>query len=180
MKRYIVGSTLLQLNNRKDIDCICIVDELKQSYRKNIDGYDCDIHSIETLKNSIAFDIDYKNVSSDIHKKCFQLIVSYQCDYRIIKQDFPFHYDILENKEKVIEFLRYVVKNKWLNFNKNVRQNRFYCSKIIYHFAYTLFIMLNNDVNLTEEQRAIIQKIHDIQMPIEYLDELKKLLDELI
>jgi hypothetical protein len=53
------------------------------------------------------------------------------------------------------------------------------CSKLIYHFAYNLFILQNNSVYLTPEQKEIIQKIHDCQMPIEYLDELERMLNEL-
>lgn len=32
---------------------------------------------------------------------------------------------------------------------------------------------------MTQEQKEIIQKIHDYQMPIEYLDELERMLNEL-
>lgn len=52
--------------------------------------------------------------------------------------------------------------------------------KNIYHIAYNLFILLNNSVTLTEEQMNIVQKIHDCEMPIQYLQELRQLYSLLV
>ena len=43
-----------------------------------------------------------------------------------------------------------------------------------------IFILKNNSPIITVEQKAVIQKIHDCQMPIDYLDELLNILMEVL
>jgi hypothetical protein len=76
----------------------------------------------------------------------------------------------------LIQLLNYIVEKKKLNFNKDIGN---YCYNQLYHFAYNLFILQNNSVELTPEQFEIVQKIHDEKMPISYLDEMKNLLEEI-
>ena len=66
------------------------------------------------------------------------------------------------------------------NFNKRITTNNGHCSKIIYHIAYNLFILENNSPIITDTQKAIIQRIHDRLMPVEYIDELEKRINNMI
>ena len=109
----------------------------------------------------------------------FHMLVNYQLDSKIIKQDFPFKYSILEHKKKLTQFLNDIVTYKLMNFNKLVTNKNGCCTKIVYHIAYNTFILLNNSTNITNEQKQIIQKIHDGEMSIEYLSELEILINTL-
>ena len=41
------------------------------------------------------------------------------------------------------------------------------------------FILKNNSIIITSEQKEIIQKIHDLKMSSDYLDELENMIDKL-
>lgn len=171
-KKFLVGSKLLNLDNSRDIDYVVIADKDEWGLHKS--PFDYHVWSEQDMLD--VFDFNTQNAD---YKKLKKLLVAYQYDYRIIQQDFPWHFDILLIREKVKNFLKFVVATQECNFSRHVCMKRKNCSKLIYHFAYNLFILQNNSVYLTPEQKEIIQKIHDCQMPIEYLDELERMLNEL-
>ena len=114
--------------------------------------------------------LTFKNTKSKL------LIYNYQYDRELIGNEFPIEYHILDYKDELIEFLMFVVKQKLFNFNKRIKCNGNYCSRLIYHIAYNVFILQNNSPILTEEQLKIVQQIHDYQMPIEYVDTLTSMI----
>ena len=65
---------------------------------------------------------------------------------------------------------------KKYKFDKEKYSQNNCCDKKIYHIAYNMFILQNNSPILTNEQKEIVQKIHDKEMPIEYLDEMEKII----
>ena len=66
-----------------------------------------------------------------------------------------------------------------MNFNPIIIVNKNCCSKLVYHIAYNLFIVQNNSPIITEEQKAIVQKLHDGEMPISYIDKLRAMIKAL-
>lgn len=160
---YIIGSNLLSLKNNRDIDYLELSDK-EREYKWLIEN--------EKQKLVISQQQLFKRlhfVESFNEKQIF----NYQYDKKIIGQGFPIEYNLLNYREKLIELIDYVFENNLLNTNKFVSLNG-NCSKKIYHIAYNVFILENNSVELNQEQKEIIQKIHDIEMPISYIDELKE------
>lgn len=164
MTTYRIGSTLLHLNNCNDIDYL-VLNDSKTYTRVYENGNDVLYDTIDNICDRLQF--KYKSPL---------LLYNYQLDYCIIGQEFPIEYHILDYKKELIKYLKEAIRLKMFNFNKRIRYNKLYCSKIIYHVAYNIFILQNNSPIITEEQKAIVQQIHDGLMPIEYLDVLEHML----
>lgn len=169
MEKYKVGSSILHLNNCKDIDYVIFNDEYDDCTRKYINGEDILYLHKDKLINRLSFK----------EKSLYRLTFNYQYDKDIIGQDFPIEYHILDYRQELIDTLKKVVKNKMFNFNKRIKLNKLYCSQCIYHIAYNIFILQNNSPIITENQKAIVQKIHDGLMPIAYIDVLENMLNKL-
>ena len=161
MEKYLVGSSLLGLSKARDLDYL-IIGTKPSDYTYNEE----DIRFRE--KNELLGCMKFENNS-------FGWIYNYQLD-RQINNAFALYYsyNLLDYRAQLINRLKKVVNKKLFNFNKIITQGNKCCCKIIYHIAYNLFILENNSPIITEEQKVIIQKIHDLKMPIEYLDELEK------
>jgi hypothetical protein len=170
MARYLIGSKLIGLSNR-DNDYI-VVDTEFEHKRAVENGEDILYQNIEVTNKILNFDEENPK-----YRRLW--LYNYQYDKDIIGQNFPIEYHLLEHKDKLISLLKRTVEKKLYNFNKRVTVNKSYCTQIIYHIAYNTFIIQNNSPIITNEQKAIIQKIHDIQMPIEYLDELAQIIKSL-
>ena len=169
MKKYLIGSSLLGLSNNKDEDYVIIDNSIDNKYgsiHEYKDGVDYFYKTAQRLDDIFNFRVDYK-------KDLYPFVVAYQYDKDIIKQDFPLEYHILDNREKWKEFLIYIAVGEKMNFTKKVKFTNGCISKLIYHIAYLTYILKNNSTTLTTEQKQKIQKIHDKQMPLEFLDELK-------
>lgn len=168
---YIIGSKLLNLDNTKDNDVLVISSKYEYN-RFKVNGNDCLFRSEQNIKDHLSFNVFMPEAYS-------KLIYNYQLDADIIGQDFPIEYHLLDYKDKVIELLNYIVDNKLLNFNPLISVRRNNCSKLVYHIAYNTFIIQNNSTMITEEQKAIIQKLHNGEMPRAYLSELKAIIKRL-
>lgn len=172
MVKYLIGSKLLNLNRAKSANYLVLSTEQDHTY-DCIGGCLVCLRSHNDIEKFTKFNVEFNRQNIE------KLIFNYQLDSSIIGQNFPIEYHLLDYKNKVIEMLKTIVDNRYLNFNKKVKIKGEYCSKKIYHVAYNTFIIQNNSPIITDEQRAIIQKIHDIQMPIEYLDELAQIIKSL-
>lgn len=167
--RYLIGSYLLGLRNNHDRDMLVLdfENEDPNFYRREcVDGDDVVIYSVANLNQQINMKLPLSHITAK------RYIINYQLDKSIIGQDFPIEYHILDRRSDYIDLLNWIVDNQAANFKKIPELNDGNCSKIIYHIAYTLFIVENNSTTLTAEQKAIVQKIHDRQMPQDYLDVL--------
>ena len=171
MIKYKVGSVALGLNNTKDIDYVVISNKTQKISVMNNEGIYEDLwcFTLEDLYKNLQFK------SRDI----FTLLSNYEYDIEIIDSSFPIEYHILDYKEQLIKLLKEIVNNKSFNFDKRITQGNKCCCKIIYHIAYNLFILENNSPIITEEQKSIIQDIHDLKKPIEYLDVLEHRINNL-
>ncbi len=165
MKKYIIGSKALGLNNNKDIDYLVINDELdyKRLYEN---GEDIVYRSKEHIDTYMNYQVDFKS-------NPYMHLINYQLDQNIISSDFPLKYNVLNKRKELIKLLNYIVDNKLLNFSEKITSKNKCCTSVIYHVAYNMFILKNNSSVLTNAQKSVIQKIHDCQMPIEYLKELE-------
>lgn len=169
--KFQVGSRLLGLNNCHDNDFIVIVEGDVEIYKQQyLNEKEIFIRSKQNLDSTMLFELPFNL------KTIRWYIVNYQLDKNIIGQDFPIEYHVLDRRDDYIRMLNWIVDNKACNFNKCIYLNNGNCSKMIYHVAYTAFILHNNSTILTKEQKEIIQKIHDLQMPQSYLDDLKDLI----
>lgn len=163
--KYKIGSSGLGLKNCKDKDRVVITTEC--DYKKVLtDDEEIMYISKACLEKNLYFNSDSRYE-----------IYNYQYDRSIIGNDFPIEYHILDYRNELIELLNTIVKQGLMNFNKLITCNNGNCSKLVYHIAYNIFILWNNSPIITEEQKVIIQKIHDCEMPIEYIDVLKEMLD---
>lgn len=168
--KYLIGSKLLELINNHDTDYLLVVESEDSSLykREYVNGEDVVTRSTANIERQMNFELPFSVRTIGWY------IINYQLDFDIIKQDFPFVYHILDKRAKYIEMLNWIVDNKALNFNKELNINNWHCSKMLYHVAYLTSILENNSVVITDEQKAIVQKIHDRQMPIAYLDVLEE------
>ena len=167
MKKFIIGSSILGLTNLRDKDYLYIVENGNTITinDENDNHYRTKEYQLELL--------EFKNNDG---RKLF----NYQCDKAINKEFGEFiSYNILDYKSELIKFLKNIVNKKLFNFDKRVSTEDKKCAKYIYHIAYNLFIVENNSPIITTEQKEIIQKIHDLKMPIDYLDELERKINEL-
>jgi hypothetical protein len=170
MSKYLIGSKLLGLDNNKDNDYLIISDEYDYK-RKYENGEDVLYRSTENMQKFMMFDVDMKTNAG-------LLLLNYQLDKNIIGQNFPIEYNLLDYRSQLIELLNMIVEYKLLNFSKRI-SSKGHCSKRLYHIAYNIFIIQNNSPIITEEQKAIIQKLHDRQMSITYIDELSEMIANL-
>lgn len=175
MNKYLVGSGLLGLNNRKDKDFVVIVDSEDENYyeRRLIDGEDICFRSKSNVDRQMNFELPLSMETARYY------IINYQLDKDIVGQNFPYEYHILDRRNDYIELLNYIVDNECFAFNRRVIYNHGFLSKLMYHIAYLTFIMKNNSPFLSKEQKEIVQKIHDKKMPDDYADELKAMIKEL-
>lgn len=174
-KKYLVGSKLLAISNTHDTDFVCIVDKFdKDEYNIAKENNEHIIfYEKELLVSILDFALPFNR------QTVYKYLYSYQLDKDIIGQDFPYEHSVLKKRDRYIELLKWVVETGSCNFAHHERLNGGNCSKIIYHIAYIVFILQNNSVEITSEQKAIVQKIHDKQMSQSYLDELARIIYEL-
>ncbi len=156
---YQIGSKALGLNNTRDNDYIVIVDKNNYYSRILTSEYELKLISKDFLLKNLNFETRYA-------------IYNYQYDKQIIGNEFPIDYHLMNHKEQLIDFISNTIKSKEMNFNKRITVNNGCCSKLVYHVAWNIFALINNSVILTEEQKDIVQKIHDEEMPIKYIDTL--------
>ena len=169
---YIIGSKLLGLKNTRDMDRLVFNSNV--DYKRICkDGNDVVNVSEEYLKDTMRF-------INPVGKRARLMIYNYQLDQAIIGQNFPIKYNILDYKLELLELITRVILEKGMNFNKRITTNNGCCCKQVYHIAYNIFILYNNSPILTNEQKQIIQDIHDELVPIDYLDELVKILMEVL
>lgn len=158
--KYLIGSQLLGIKNSKDIDYLVFADTYDHVF-KNKTKEDLFIVPLEYMEKRLIFDCND-----------WEKITLFQYDYRIIKQNFPFHFDVFENKQKIkYEFNKLINKQSYF-FNPMTSALNGNLEKFAFYFAYLTFIFVNNDVKLTHKQKQIVQDIHDEKLPKEYIQTL--------
>lgn len=162
-KKYLVGSKLLGLSNAKDTDYVVLVKKNGVYKRVIEDGADVLYISEEYVKQIMSFTFNSYTYS----------INAFNYDANIIGQDFPIEYHILDYKKELKALLQYIAKNNLFNFNDKISVDGS-MSPNLYRVYYNYCILENNSVFLTAIQKENVQKIHDKEMPISFLNELKE------
>lgn len=159
--KILIGSKAVGLINNKDYDYL-YVDEPRPE--KKQEGVDCFEITSEELKTQMNFKSKGK----------IMMFKNFVFD-KAINPNSPFDdYHILDYKQQLYDLIKETIeKNTYglsgkLTFRGNIL-------KQVYRVAYNIFILKNNSPIITEEQKTIVQKIHDCEMPISYLDELKEI-----
>lgn len=168
--QYLIGSYLLGLTENKDLDYLVITDDTSLK-RKYIDGIDYFYQTQEYTNSILQFKED----------NLYLKLVNFQYDKDVRNDDFP-EYHILDYRSEIITILKKLVNEKIWGFSRRIfilQNGKKFCLKNTYLIAYNLFILENNSPIITEEQKTIIQKIHDRQMPLSYLDELETRINKL-
>lgn len=171
MEKYLIGSSLLGLKNARDIDYIVFTDTTPMRAR-----------TAEEVENKINYhyrDREQFEKNLRFEFEDYTSISNYQFDKSFVGDNFPIDYKILDYKDKIIELLKHISRKNECYLTKHLYQGNKCCAKRVYHIAYNVFIIMNNSTKLTDEQMSIVQKIHDIEMPIDYIDTLRELIDNL-
>lgn len=168
--KFKIGSSLI-LQNCRDNDYLVIAEKLpsKEEYLSNKqEGIEYHYYTKEMILDEIGFKKPFNRTT------ILPYLWSYQLDENIIKQGFPFKHSVIRSRNNYISLLNYLIDSHWFDRKRSPMLNNGNCSKIIYHIAYIVFILENNSTILTDEQKAIVQQIHDKQMPQSYLDTLQE------
>lgn len=103
MKKYILGSTLLGLNHCRDTDYLILVD-MENYYKRVREG------EFDVVYRSIDNTMKYLNFEIDVCEDKGVVLYNYQLDSKIIKQDFPIPYCILDYKKELLQAIGKVIK----------------------------------------------------------------------
>ena len=166
--KYLVGSKLLKLTNNRDEDWITFVAEDSSVARKT------GKHSISFYQTLIKLFSSGKNIKADP----FKALYIYQLSNGfILEEDYPFkEFNILEHKKAWID---------WLKAYTNAKSSEDWATKTevlpkqFYHLLYQYYMIKENTHWISEEAKAEVQKIHDLEVPSSYFYELQGLINSL-
>lgn len=169
-KKYLVGSALLNLKNINDLDYISLENNNEKENNNLLKNNEkIDIFYVDSKRiASLTYDIDYFENSKTLFEN-FQYDNSIRSN--LGHEKIPIEFRILENREKVIELLNFTKENMLQNYTPLISYPGGFMTKSTLNVVYTKFIIENNSIILTEEQKDVIQRIHDRSMPwTEYLE----------
>jgi hypothetical protein len=152
MSKILVGSSLLQLDNCRDINKIEVM-----GHHYNI---------IKQFKLGAISTRDFYAAWG-----LFQLSNGFHDEL-----DYPFaDFDIFNYKEIWIKCL--VTYFKSLNITKIAQQ--YVLPKYYYQYLYQYYMIKENQHYISAEAKAEVQKIHDLEVPGSYIYRIKELIDSL-
>lgn len=166
--KYLVGSKLLKLTNNRDEDWITFVSEKSKVAQKT------GKHSISFYQTLVKLFSSGKNIKADP----FKALYIYQLSNGFItEEDYPFKdFNVLENKETWASWLKAYINasttEAWATETDTL-------PKQFYHPLYQYYMIKENTHWISEEARAKVQKIHDLEMPSSYFEELRALINSL-
>jgi len=168
---YQVGSTKLNLKNTHDIDYVGIVDSEEDFYSKHVkyDNKDIIYRSIGNITKYLNFK---ERVTS---QSCEAYLCNIGFDENIVDKSFPIKWSILDHREDYIKLLNEMVDRKLWWFHKifeNIDNKDYTLPKDLYRLEYLIYILENNTTELTKEELYILQKLHDKQMPVDFIEEI--------
>jgi hypothetical protein len=165
--KCLFGSKCLGLCNCYDEDWAIITDKPI----KYIDG-------IATLNfpfyNKIVQNfINGRNAEGDAYKALFlyQLSNGFHSD-----ANYPFEFNILEHKENWTKCLKSYVN---LPRIEQESKSKVILTKKFYHLLYQYYMITEDTHFISDEARAKVQKIHDLEMPSSFFYELRELINTL-
>lgn len=193
IKKYLTGSRFIGLENCHDYDYLIICDKTQWKRatpedRKN--KQDNHYWTIELIKKSLNFEDQFSSANWDSLSTMRALLVTnvlfiqhLLSDVELCKSEKWVNKELFfNNKNKYKDGLLWAVQHNVYNLNYDfmIRENMYCnCTRRIYNVMYTLYILLNGDFYITEQQKQILQTIHDNQMPLEFLKEIPPLINQL-
>lgn len=162
--KILYGSKMLKLKNPRDEDLIVL--QYKDPTGKHLD--------VLLTNEIIQSFIQGKSYVNDHPRAC--RLYQNSCDFHE-EEDYPFEYfNILFHKRPWISFLK-------ANINSPEQEQYIGTKQILpkryYHILYQYYMIKENTHWISEEGRAIVQKIHDLEMPSSYFYELRDLINSL-
>ena len=172
MSKYLFGSQLLKLNYPRDGDWLSFADietkDMTDLQRKQ------GVRSIPFNRTVINHFIEGKTQPNDEYKAVhlFQLSNGFRED-----ENYPFNgFNILEHKAVWIAQLKGYI-NLPQTEEKALRDE--VLPKTFYHILYQYDMIVENVHFISDEAKADVQKIHDLEMPSSYFYELREKINTL-
>ena len=168
--KYLFGSKMLKLDNPRDEDWIAFVDT---SRNEPLDK-DEHQHRINFEMRRIRSFIQGQNEPTDSYKALifYQLSSGFQEDPEYI---FGF-FDILKYKKVWADHLKNYMSLESTEKFAHTYDN---LHKKFYHILYQYYMITEDTHFISDEARAKVQKIHDLEMPNSYFYELRELINRL-
>lgn len=165
---YLLGSKLLELHNARDTDIVTYM----QADTKVAKEAGC--KSISFENHIIDHFIKGSHIRPDPYKAymIYQLSAGFNKDNNYVFQ----HFNILEHVS---------IWKEWLKAYMNDSQIEQDACKLdilpkkFYGILYQYYMIKENTHWISEEARAKVQKIHDLEMPSSYFEELRALINSL-
>ena len=170
MEQYkiLFGSKMLGLANNRDEDWLTFTDERASDARKK------GCQSIPFYRNMLDYFIRGQNIRVDRYNALYlyQLSVHFTADV-----DYPFRdFNILEHKEVWKQWLKTYVNSQAVEKRATATD---ILPKTCYHLLYQYYMITENVHFISDEAKAQVQKIHDLEMPSTYFYELRDLINSL-
>lgn len=166
--KYLLGSKMLKLENNRDEDWTVFVNENAKT--ANNYGY----KSIPFFQTIINFFTRGNNIKADPYSALFlyQLSTGFVDD-----AEYPFgEFNILEHIKVWKEWLKAYMNGKKVEARATKTD---ILPKQFYHILYQYYMITENVHFISDEAKAKVQKIHDLEMPSEYFYELRDLINSL-
>lgn len=168
--KYLFGSKMLKLDNPRDEDWIAFVD----TPRNEPLDKDEHQHRINFEMRRIRSFIQGQNEPTDSYKALifYQLSSGFQEDPDYI---FGF-FDILKHKKVWADHLKNYMSLESTEKFAHTYDN---LHKKFYHILYQYYMITEDTHFISDEAKAKVQKIHDLEMPNSYFYELRELINSL-
>ena len=165
--KCLFGSKCLGLCNCSDEDWAIITDK-RIKYIDGVATINYPFYS-KIVQNFI----NGRNAEGDAYKALFlyQLSKGFHSE-----PEYPFDFNILEYKERWKECLKSYINLPRVEDNAISGE---VLSKKYYHLLYQYYMITENVHFISDEAKAQVQKIHDLEMPSTYFYELRKLINAL-
>jgi hypothetical protein len=169
--KYLFGSKMLKLENPRDEDWITFVDAPRNAKLPD-DGEHK--HRKEFEMRRIDSFVQGKNEPTDSYKALifYQLSSGFEQDPDYI---FGF-FNILEHKKVWADHLKNYMNQESTEKFAHTYDN---LHKKFYHILYQYYMITEDTHFISDEARANVQKIHDLEMPASYFYELKEMINSL-
>lgn len=164
--RYLFGSKMLELDNCRDEDWLTFVDDYRGDDRKAGE------RSLKYYKKIVERFTEGKNRDEDFFKSCYLYQTS--CGF-FDDEAYPFNdFNILEHKTVWIRQLKGYMD---LDATEIEALKGETLPKYFYHILYQYYMITENTHRISDGAKANVQKIHDLEMPREYFNDLKNMIN---
>ncbi len=166
--KYLFGSKMLKIDTARDEDWIIFVN------KRGADIKEKNHRSIPFYNRMIARFAEGKNNADN----GFKALYLYQLSYPFIDDTaYPFkHFNIFEHKQVWIAQLKGYIN---LEKTEQLATKEELLPKQFYHLLYQYYMITENTHFISDEAKANVQKIHDLEMPSNYFYELRDLINGL-